>query len=53
MLHASHRGGSRENVENTIQAFKHAVDLGTDCLEMDVCMTKDKQVIHKYILRWL
>lgn len=44
-MHISHRGGSRENLENTMQAFKHAVALGTDMLEMDVCITKDKKVL--------
>jgi glycerophosphoryl diester phosphodiesterase len=45
VLHISHRGGSRENLENTIKAFDHAVKLGTDVLEMDVCFTKDNKVL--------
>ncbi len=26
-------------------AFKHAVNLGTNILEMDVCLTKDKKIV--------
>lgn len=45
VLHISHRGGSRENLENTMQAFHHAKNVGTNMLEMDVCFTKDKKVL--------
>jgi glycerophosphoryl diester phosphodiesterase len=45
ILLISHRGGSRENLENTMAAFKHAVNLGTNILEMDVCLTKDKKIV--------
>jgi glycerophosphoryl diester phosphodiesterase len=41
VLHISHRGGAREGLENTVPTFQHAVDLGSNMLEMDVCMTKD------------
>ncbi|XP_034024068.1 lysophospholipase D GDPD1 [Thalassophryne amazonica] len=43
--HISHRGGAGEHLENTMTAFKHAVDLGTDMLELDCRLTKDGQVV--------
>ena len=39
--HISHRGGAAENLENTMTAFQHAADLGTDMLEIDCHITKD------------
>lgn len=43
--HISHRGGAGENLENTLTAFKHARDQGTDMLEIDVQLTNDGEVV--------
>ncbi|SFQ29952.1 glycerophosphoryl diester phosphodiesterase [Pseudarcicella hirudinis] len=40
-----HRGARGLMPENTIPAFKKALDLGVSTLELDVCITKDKQVV--------
>jgi len=37
--------GAGEGYENTLSAFKHAVGLGTEMLELDVHLTEDKQVV--------
>ncbi|KAJ3115620.1 Lysophospholipase D gdpd1 [Phlyctochytrium bullatum] len=42
----SHRGGSLEFVENTLPGFRYSANvLKVDLLELDVYMTKDKQVV--------
>jgi hypothetical protein len=41
----SHRGGSREYVENTMPAFRYSAGIQVDLLEMDVQLTKDGQVV--------
>ncbi|XP_014300738.1 lysophospholipase D GDPD1 isoform X1 [Microplitis demolitor] len=43
--HISHRGGAGESYENTLSAFKRAVAVGTQMLELDCQLTKDGQVI--------
>eukprot|EP00667_Euglena_gracilis_P013162 EG_transcript_13559 len=43
--HISHRGGAAERLENTLEAFQHAMDIGTDMLELDVHLTRDGQVV--------
>lgn len=45
IVHASHRGGSAEAPENTLHAFRNAVVQGTRMLELDVHLTKDRQVV--------
>uniref|UniRef100_A0A8D2JDE3 Glycerophosphodiester phosphodiesterase domain containing 3 n=1 Tax=Varanus komodoensis TaxID=61221 RepID=A0A8D2JDE3_VARKO len=43
--HVSHRGGSGERIENTMEAFRHALNQGTNLLEIDCHMTKDGVVV--------
>jgi glycerophosphoryl diester phosphodiesterase len=42
---SAHRGGAMEAPENTIAAFDHSTKLGIDLFELDVHLTKDKQVV--------
>jgi glycerophosphoryl diester phosphodiesterase len=44
----AHRGGSLEAPENTLAAFRHAIDLGMKFVELDVQMSSDGElmVIH-------
>ncbi|XP_063710542.1 lysophospholipase D GDPD1-like isoform X2 [Symsagittifera roscoffensis] len=41
----AHRGGSCEFLENTMTAFRNAVKVGADVIELDVQLTKDKKVV--------
>lgn len=41
----AHRGRSGEFPENTMAAFRNAVDLGADRLELDVQMTRDGELV--------
>lgn len=52
MLRIAHRGASGYEVENTLSAFKTAIELGVDMVELDIrtCKTGESLVIHdKYI----
>ncbi|PIY91032.1 MAG: hypothetical protein COY72_00285 [Candidatus Nealsonbacteria bacterium CG_4_10_14_0_8_um_filter_35_10] len=40
-----HRGCAGLEPENTIRAFKRAIDLGVDLIEFDVRMTRDKKLV--------
>ncbi|MGI9288111.1 MAG: glycerophosphodiester phosphodiesterase [Pseudomonadales bacterium] len=40
-----HRGVPEEHQENTMAGFKRAIDLGLDGVELDVFLTKDKQLV--------
>jgi len=44
-LIAAHRGGAMHRPENTMSAFRHAVELGVDVLEFDMVMTADDQLV--------
>lgn len=41
----AHRGGSLEAPENTLRAFRHAVEVGCDMLELDLRTTADGAVV--------
>jgi glycerophosphoryl diester phosphodiesterase len=41
----AHRGGNGQWPGETVYAFKNALDLGVDILEMDVYLTKDRHLI--------
>ncbi len=42
----SHRGRtSKKSIDNTIQSVTNAIDLEVDMVEVDVCKTKDSQII--------
>ncbi|EFN83219.1 lysophospholipase D GDPD1 [Harpegnathos saltator] len=43
--HISHRGGAGESYENTMCAFRRAVAIGTQMLELDCHLTRDGEVI--------
>ncbi|KAM9462095.1 lysophospholipase D GDPD1 [Clarias gariepinus] len=43
--HISHRGGAGERIENTMEAFTHAVQVGTEMLELDCNLTLDGYVV--------
>ena len=41
----AHRGGRARRPENTLAAFRYAIELGVDTLEMDLAVTKDRVVV--------
>lgn len=41
----AHRGGANENLENTISAFNHSVNLGYSVLETDLQLTADGELV--------
>lgn len=49
-LNLAHRGASHVAPENTLSAFKMAMELGADGIELDVMLSKDGEVIviHDY-----
>jgi len=45
ILSMAHRGASGYAPENTLLAFKKAIELDSDIIELDVQVTKDKEVV--------
>ncbi|MBR4443641.1 MAG: hypothetical protein IKS52_10285 [Clostridia bacterium] len=45
MLVAGHRGARRIRPENTMTAFRYAIDAGVDMVETDIRQTKDHQLV--------
>ncbi|MCR4673955.1 MAG: glycerophosphodiester phosphodiesterase [Lachnospiraceae bacterium] len=45
MLVLAHRGASGYAPENTMEAFKKAIELGADGFELDIQMTKDGEIV--------
>ena len=41
----AHRGASGYAPENTMEAFKLAIEMGADAIETDVHLTKDGEVV--------
>lgn len=41
----AHRGGANENLENSISAFSHVVNLGYQVIETDLQLTKDGHLV--------
>ncbi|RPI73888.1 MAG: hypothetical protein EHM45_20065 [Desulfobacteraceae bacterium] len=41
----AHRGAPYHHPENTLAAFKKALDLGANGLELDLCLTADERII--------
>ena len=44
----AHRGASGYAPENTLDAFRKAVEMGADGIELDVQMTKDGELVLWY-----
>jgi glycerophosphoryl diester phosphodiesterase len=45
VLHMAHQGGENESPSNTFFAYERAIADGADMLEMDVNITKDRQLV--------
>ena len=44
-LAIAHRGGSNSGIENTMEAFENAINMGFKSLETDIQITKDKKLV--------
>ncbi len=45
IIRIAHRGASYEYPENTLLAFRRAMEMGVDYLEVDVQLTRDRQLV--------
>lgn len=45
ILNIAHRGGAGERPESTMEAFRHALDVGADLLELDVHLSADGELL--------
>ena len=41
----AHRGGSNSGIENTMEAFENAINMGFNIIETDIQITKDKKLV--------
>ena len=41
----AHRGGSNSGIENTLEAFENAINMGFNIIETDIQITKDKKLV--------
>ena len=50
----AHRGASYLAPENTLSAFRKAMEIGADGVEMDVQQTSDKKLVihHDFVIDW-
>ena len=50
----AHRGASYLAPENTLTAFRKAMEIGADGVEMDVQQTGDKKLVihHDFLIDW-
>ena len=44
-LNIAHQGGAKEAPSNTLYAFKRALKVGADVLELDVHATEDRELV--------
>ncbi len=45
IVRIAHRGASADYPENTLLAFRRAVELGVDMIELDVQLTRDGELV--------
>ena len=45
VVRIAHRGASKQFPENTLLAFRKAIEQGVDYLEMDLHLTQDREIV--------